>query len=737
MDSSSALSATVISPGQYRGEIRDRYLSDAFLRSLGNIAEYVQEGRPLLVGRERNRNVVCSMPAGTDEDIGRQLDVVIKSFAGQHILKDLADARRGTKAARTWQNACFLSSKNVGTPSPVCYLERWDGKRLAESYYVVEYCPSIVSFRRELIRLFREEPECALFMELLEAVANGTRKMHDAGFVHNDLGNQNIYLSGPGRENWDRIQFVDLNRGRIRPELFSRDRARDLSRIWLPSDLLRVFREMYYGGNKPPVAFLKWERFFRDMYSIHANSRKLRHPVRHFRERHARPRAEEYPSGKDMWVWDSRSAQPISLMRRKDRNRHHSLGRNLYIAGSTALSAAPVWKEYLRLRDEAFAHPVAMKDRIGVCLQLGPGTAQREIELLSELGTPPAFVRLYRHEEREVLEFKKDRIRELGRSGVSISAALVQDRRSTVDLELWREFLDSTLPAIAGEVDFVEVGHAINRVKWGIWELKEYGNLFRTVADIAEGCAGVRLTGPSVIDFEYPYLLAALRSMYGSCGLWGLSHHLYVDRRGGPENKQGPFSLLEKCLLARAVARWAGNCEDRFIVSEVNWPLKGTGVFSPVGAPYESPGPRYNDPSVTEDEYADFMLRYLLMSLCSGAAQAVYWWRLAARGFGLVDDSAGHEWWKRPAFGVLKYFLSRVNNSTFSIIMTPAEGVYFYVFKSPDRKDWAIAYSVRQKTEVRVPFRFRALTDAFGNEMRASEVLTLGPRPVYVVDIEH
>ena len=146
-----------------------------------------------------------------------------------------------------------------------------------------------------------------------------------------------------------------------------------------------------------------------------------------------------------------------------------------------------------------------------------------------------------------------------------------------------------------------------------------------------------------------------------------LAHHLYVDRRGGPENRQGRFSALEKFALARALARTAPACADRLIVSEFNWPLLDGDVYSPVGSPYLFPGQVLDSPpSASEDDQARYLIRYLLLALCSGLVERVYWWRLVARGYGLVDDRDPAAWRPRPAYHALQRWLRTVGGATFT-----------------------------------------------------------------------
>ena len=288
----------------------------------------------------------------------------------------------------------------------------------------------------------------------------------------------------------------------------------------------------------------------------------------------------------------------------------------------------------------------------------------------------------------------------------------------------WQAFVSRMLDAVGDRVESIEVGHAINRVKWGLWSFADLRGLYDGVARVIAARPALRLTGPAVIDFEYPFALAALREARGRLHFSALSHHLYVDRRGAPENPQGRFATLEKMAMARAIARSCDACDDELIVSEVNWPVAGTGVYSPVGAPYVSPGPRYNDPSVTERDYAAFMIRYGAIALCSGMAARVYWWRLVARGFGLVDDTDPEAWRQRPAFAALRVFLTTVGDSTFVRRVTAGPGidadVHVLEFKTPAETVVYLAWINGEPREVGLPQSCVSATDMVGQPLAVS-----------------
>jgi hypothetical protein len=241
--------------------------------------------------------------------------------------------------------------------------------------------------------------------------------------------------------------------------------------------------------------------------------------------------------------------------------------------------------------------------------------------------------------------------------------------------------------------------------------------------------------GPGAIDFEYPALLSVLRQWPAGVPLSALSHHLYVDRRGAPENPQGRFSTLEKLALARAIARRSPVCEDRLVVSEVNWPLRGTGVYSPLFAPYVLPGGGRNS-GVSEDEYGHYLLRYLCLALASGLAERVYWWRLVARGFGLVDDSDAGAWRPRPAYAMLRTFLDTLGESTFLGAQLPPRsgerhGRYRFAFRRADGETVAFIYAHGPALAFPPGERFARVEDAFGQALERTPDRLTG-RPLYL-----
>ncbi|HAS83275.1 MAG TPA: hypothetical protein DCS43_11540 [Verrucomicrobia bacterium] len=719
--------------GSYCGQVNPAVVGNRAMPWLADIAQHIQGDKGTVLAAGRNRNILVPMPL----DDGNTLDVVVKAFGRSGAFQAWRARRVGSKARRTWRASMHLAAAGAGTPMPVAFMERTTAGMPPEQYVITVFQDHVTSFAHALDDLYRREPDCETLMSLLNTVAVGIRKMHECGFMHNDLGNQNILLRRTGAMSWGDVQVIDLNRGRIRADgLTDRDRGRDLSRIALPSDFMRIFIEMYYGGTQvPPPEVLRWESHYRRRFAWHTRTRRWRHPLREARRHPAPGDPPTYPAPKDLWIWDERSGQPIITMQSRERSTHYPVSRNVRILISSLKALPRTWRDYRRFQQRAFKEPIQMAGRIGVAVEFQPTGMEQQLALLERLGALPVLVRFYHHRGQETSESTAALVETLRRRGHPVSIAIIQDRQAVLDSVSWDVFVTRILDRIGTRVDLVEAGHAINRVKWGVWDFAEYSRLMAPFAAWQKKHPETCIGGPAMIDFEYAYIPAALDSLPDGLRFNALTHHLYVDRRGAPETAQGAFAALEKFALARALAERTGG---RFIVSEFNWPLRGTGVYSPVGAPYESPGERHNDPSVGEQEAAAYLLRYILIAICSGLVERVFWWRLAALGYGLVDDNDHCR--ERPAFKVLEVLLSRLEKSTFTgrTESTCASGgkAIWYRFESASGTNWWMGYTGGDPARAPRPGNEGRAYDAFGLPMEIESEIPLGMLPVYVVSEE-
>ncbi len=662
---------------------------------------------------------------------GTLIDAAVKRFPPPSPLRALLNRKRGmpSKAMRSYVAAKHLSEKKPNsTPLPIAIVETGSAEAPGECWFVTRFEPDLISFKRKLVDLYANYGPCPALMDLLRVVAENCARIHDIGFMHCDLGNQNIMLSYPDGTTEPRVILIDLNRSRIvKGSLTTRARARDISRIDLPSDFLRVFIEMYWRGARPPDSFLKAERMFRRRYAFQCATRRIRHPFR--------PVAPSldgvYPAPRDLWIWDTKSEQAMTTMRSRDRHRYQSFSR--IFAPLLALTQTLVKVERNRRNQTviSFERPLLLfSERAFVSISANPDRLEKELHYLVELGCIGIHIRFYAHDPDAVTLFKIETVRRLKSMNYAVAISLVQNREVVVHPEKWMAFCVLILDSLHDAVMWVEMLHAVNRVKWGIWNFAELRQMLKPLEALSKKFSDVTFIGPSLIDFEWDYLSAALKCLPQKPKLHALSCHLYVDRRGPPEAMQGKFNALGKMQLLRAIAATSPHVHEHLIISEFNWPLQGTREWSPVGSPYVSPGERTNDPSVTEEQAASYIVRYLFIGLCSGLADQMVFWSLASHGFGLIDPGTtpSDVWRERPAFKALKLFFNLLKHAHFTnAIRRGEQDVWAMKFASSTGQYIVAAWSSSPDGAPwipELPFKVSKALDLYGNTIPIPERLS-------------
>ena len=575
------------------------------------------------------------------------------------------------RAEQAFNAALALTRIGATTPRPIALVERRENGRLIEGHVICEYIPGLSDFRRELAYEIHEKRDCESLMKLIEELARTVRKLHDAGILHGNLNNRNIGIVRR-TDGSRRLFFLGLDNTRVLPPqtLTNEQRGRDLAALDIPSGIFNEFLVLY-GANK---ACRKAETQARRQASKQALLRLLRHPIRAWEQgdtdklpalfRLAAIRRRQ----RKLWVWDERSSQPAPLLASKDR-RLLRPARNVISAAFQILSRGfSVHKAFRELSRKSFSESVPFEGTFGIALEENPETMDAQLAYLAELQGErrlPVLLRVYHHKGSEHHERVIRCARELHSRGNPVALALVQSSDALLRPESWEKMLDDVFEATHAFADFYEIGHAVNRGKWGIWDFRDYPRLLTPALKAKQRFPHIRLTGPACIDFDL-HSLPALLGKIPKNTFSALSQHLYVDRRGAPENRQGQFDCVAKCALHRAFARVYRCVEEKIIISEVNWPLLNTGPWSPVGLLFPNSGPWESPPSVSEDDYAKFMIRYWLLTIAGGHASRLYWWRLDARGYGLIDDTGTPDQWRtRPAFHSLKQWLSLLSDARF------------------------------------------------------------------------
>jgi hypothetical protein len=705
---------SALSPGSgYVGELAAPFANPEFARWLVQLPSELAGQDAQLVYRLRNKIYRVADPFTPGAGI------CIKSFKPPPLLRCLFYRRIGSKAARSHRFALHLRAHGAGTTEPIAYFERWSGLRLVESYLLTRFLDAGTDLYSEMSRLLREDPDAAKYIALLRFTAVATRRMHDCGYVHNDLGGQNLMLRRSADASWADPCFIDLNRGSIQPSVSLSARARDLAKLEFPSHFRRIFFQIYFGDGPIPRAFARCEAWQRLRITWHNESRKYRHPIRHLLRHRNKIVSTGRPEYRDIWLWDAKSGQPSVVLESRDRRRERPATDLLRVAVANLRRAPAVWTRYRELLPQAYAQPVEFARRFGVAIE-ADANLDAQLRLLEATPGLPVFVRCYFHQGAAGLDACSAAVALLAARGHEVALGLIQSRNAVLAPREWQGFLAEALRRLHPHIRFVEIGHAVNRVKWGMWGIRETISLWESVSKLRNQYPQFKILGPAVNDFEYHYYPPLLSRLTGKID--GLSNHLYVDRRGAPENFQGKFSLLEKCTLGRAMAEVHGL--KGFYVTETNWPLRGTGEHSPLAGAY-TPSNYVESPlHVDEDTYAAYMVRYALIALGSGMTERVWWWRLAARGYGLADDVGGIH--PRPAWQALIQFHRTLGNARF-LRREQREGAFWWHFEKH-----TVAYALTPTT-ITVPGDCSAVHDLVGAPISAGRgsPLVLDGRPMY------
>lgn len=333
--------------------------------------------------------------------------------------------------------------------------------------------------------------------------------------------------------------------------------------------------------------------------------------------------------------WDPRSDQPARV---KDESRRRLLRRgscaDWAVAAATAAVYGPCWlAAYVLLRER----PLAVHDLLSLAISPWPGHDAELQDLVQDLGIQRLQIRLPLW-DRVAQAAALATIAGFPRHDWLV--VVPQDRRAVCDHGSFTVELRRLLALLPAQVATVQVGNAVNRLKWGCASVGEYLPLAAIAAREIRAHPRLRLAGSAVIDFEP---LATLRSLVHRhpVRLDVASALLYVDRRGPPEARQyGFFDTRRKLRTIAAALRLSSCAPRRLWLTEVNWPLAGHGAHAPTSG----------TEAVDEAAAAVYLERYLRIVAATGLAERIYVWQLVAQGYGLVDPRDGR---RRPAYAMV------------------------------------------------------------------------------------
>lgn len=611
------------------------------------------------------------------ESMMEEVLVVVKQFRHDRLRRRLDRKLKGSKAERSWRVAQALLAAGILTPEPVMRIESVD--EAGPALYVCRFLDGAVEARYVLraANAGMELPGVDLRW-FLEELGSTARRLHEAGFWFRDFTSGNVLIRDGA------LYLVDLNRTRIGKVPSHSERMRDLARMpVLRPEHQEIFLSSY--GTKDRKLYLLYHRAF--LLKNQTKQRVRRGRIRDLvlpRTAHAHiPEAPADAAVRDRVVWDHLSDQPHQHASRLDKLRVRLADARLHLEEGAVIAAAlpRIRSRYRELKNRR--EPVVFQG-FGIALRPWPEDPGTLLELVDDLGAKHVLLRLHPWEEDHDAE--EELARELHARGLELTFALPQNRDLVKDPASWRRALEEIGPRFTPYGRRFQVGQAINRSKWGIWNLNEYVRLVQEASEILRGS---EILGPAVIDFEHHVTAAVLNLKRPGLRFDAVSALLYVDRRGAPENPQAGFDTEGKVLLLKAIADTARNSTGKLWITEVNWPLR-EGPHSPAGQAV----------SVGEEEQADYLVRYYLLALGTGAVERVFWWQMIAKGYGLVDPVGLR---RRPAFEAFRTLIRELEGSRLESVLPVPSPARLWLFRRPDGGQLAVGWSTAGLTRVTLP----------------------------------
>jgi hypothetical protein len=666
------------------------------------------------------------------ESVAGPLEVVVKQFRHQGLI---ARARRrwsASKATKSWRAAVLLVGAGIPTARPVLLAE----SRAAEgaSFFVTERLRDVVE-SRFIFRALAAGTERELFPRidragLMRALGRLCRQLHEAGVWHRDISIGNLMVRPRAEGSEPEVFILDLNRARVGRRLGLVRRTRDLCRMPLPSNgdrrelLTSYWGEPVERGSLRDLLLAVFARTFLLRNRLKAAARGPLKSVRRLaRARRAYthiPAPSPAAAARDKAVWDHLSDQPHQHATRAERARIRvaDVGAHAEATAAAVRTLPAIWRRYRRLAKRTFAARLAWPGT-GVALRPRSEDPEGLLSALADSRATHVLLRLHPWQREHGVE--RELAAELSARGYDLAFAVPQNRELVKDLPRWRDAVEELAGIFRPFGRCFQIGQAVNRSKWGVWNYREYLELVAIAGDILRRTPDTLVLGPAVIDFELQATAAIVNMRREDVLFDVVTSLLYVDRRGAPENRQLGFDSVAKATLLRAIAETGRNSGSECWVTEVNWPLR-EGPHAPAG----------RDVAVDEETQANFLVRYYLELLTSGMIARVYWWQLVARGYGLTVPTADGTLRRRPAHRALAALDEQLSETSFEERLPTPSGAWLLRFRRRDDEELLVGWSESDATEITLPRAATAVFDRDGRKVATEgREVRLLPTPRY------
>ena len=552
-----------------------------------------------------DRNIIKVMKLG-------EVETVVKSFKTPNLFQAIIyKFFRKSKAKRSFENSKLLKSRGVNVPEPLGYIEVFDRYRLRQCYFI----SSKLNFDFTLDVATNKKIDG--YKDILSDFIHFTYDLHKKNIMHLDYGVGNICIKKT-RNGYD-FYLIDLNR--LKEGIVSPKKGiKNLARISNDPEIVKIFADAY--AIKISSSALKTHKELKKFVYQVGQRVKLKKSLKSFIENIKHVPLSSYE-------WDYHSNQPHTLKSKKLKNRIFFLAffSNLKIIFATLYAC--VVAPYFFLRDkESFEKKI---DSFGLCVNIDrPIESQKSISnieliaMIDELSVENILVRIPLADFENIenyfsfIEQLKDK---------DVLVCVLQDRQHVIDKHLTKKRLDFIFSRLEGIAEVFQIGNSINRKKWAFLSMDEYFSFFKIAYDLKKNkFPKIKLLGSNIIDFDIPFFSRSvfhLKSIFYD----GIAAQLYVDRRGGPEQKQYGFDTLNKIRAYKAMARASKKTSNEMYITEVNWPLNGMKNWAPA-----------ENFLIDESLQSSYLVRYYLLMLATGKVRKCFWHQLVAPGYGLVNN---------------------------------------------------------------------------------------------------
>ena len=588
--------------------------------SLEDFEKFFEENQNII---KNNRNVIKKLRFG-------EIETVAKSFKTPNFIQGMIyKFFRKTKAKRSYEYSLLLNQKGIKTPEPLCYIEVFDRFRLRQSYYIsreINY-----DFTLEIATQKKVED----YKDILKSFIDFTYKLHRKNIMHLDYVVGNICVKRTDKD-YD-FFLVDLNR-LYKGAVNSKTGVKNLRRISNEPEIIKILAEEY--ASKSSDSFSDFTNYLMRSVKLNLQRSKLKRFLKNIV-------AKDLKVPRSSYAWDYYSNQPhvLNNKRLKRKIAFVSWFANLKIVifSIYALFIGP----YFYIKNRKLIEKKI--DSFGLCVNLdNPVKSQKLIsndelnEMIDELAVENILVRIPLADFDNIEKYIRF-ITNLQHKHVLV--CILQDREHIEEKNLTKQRLDYIFSNLCNEVKTFQIGNSINRKKWAFVSIDEYFSFFKIAYDLKnDKYPKIELLGSNIIDFDVPFFA---RSIFHFKSIFydGIATQLYVDRRGGPEEKQIGFNTLSKIKAYAALAKASNKTTNDIYITEFNWPLSDMERWSPS-----------EEHLIRESLQSRYLIRYYLLTLASGEVEKCFFHQLVAPGYGLVNNLNG-EVKKRDAYFCFKYMI--------------------------------------------------------------------------------